>query len=458
MAKRQFFSRDKDFYRTLLRLTATIAMQNVIVSGVNLADNIMLGGYSESALSGVALANQVQFMLQMVVFGVGEGLVVIGSQYWGKRDTASIKKLLNVTLLFTLAITTAFLLVVRLFPKFTLSLYTNEAEVIAEGAKYIKIVCFSYIFFGLTQTLLSGMKTVETVRLGLVLSIVTLFVNIALNYCLIYGHFGFPRMGAAGAALATLFARILETTIVIVYYLCIDKKLQMKVRDFFGWSSIMCHDYVKVATPVVASGTIWGIAMSFQASILGHLGATTIAANSIAGNIFGIVSVAAYGCSAASGIFMGKTIGKGTPLPQIKEYVRSMQIIYIGIGLLSGSILFLLKDAIIALFSVTPDAIELARKFTIVLSVTLVGTAYQVACLTGIVRGGGDTKFVLINDSIFMWAIVLPFSYLAAFKFGWPPVAVFFCLKSDQILKCFVAIFKVNSYNWVRILTREQNP
>ena len=456
MAKHRYFSRDKEFYKTLLRLTATIALQNVIVSGVNLADNIMLGGYSESALSGVALANQVQFMLQMVVFGVGEGLVVIGSQYWGKKDTSAIKKLLNITLVFTLAVTVAFLLVVRLFPVFTLSLYTNETEVIAEGAEYIKIVCYSYIFFGLTQTLLSGMKTVETVRLGLILSIITLFVNIALNYCFIYGHFGFPRMGSAGAALATLIARILETVIVTVYYLFIDKKLNMKVKHFFGWSFTMCRDYVKVATPVVASGTIWGIAMSFQASILGHLGATTIAANSIAGNIFGIVSVAAYGCSTASGIFMGKTIGRGAELPEIKEYVRSMQIIYIGIGLLSGSILFLTKDTIISLFSVTPDAIELARKFTIVLSVTLVGTAYQVSCLTGIVRGGGDTRFVLINDSIFMWLIVLPFSYLAAFKLNWPPVAVFFCLKSDQILKCFVAIVKVNSYNWVRHLTREQ--
>ncbi len=449
-----FMSKDKAFYKTLLTLTATIAMQNVIVNGVGLADNIMLGGYSEDALSGVALANQIQFILQMVVMGLGEGLIIIGSQYWGKREILPIKKIINSGLLFGVVTALLFFVVVFFAPNWALSLFTNDQAVIAEGVIYLKVICFSYLFFCLTNTMLNGLKAVETVKIGLWISISTLFINIFLNYCLIYGKFGFPAMGTKGAAIATLAARVVETLIVAVYTFRFDKKLCYKFRDLFQIDAGLVRDYVKVGTPVVLSNAMWGTAMGIQASILGHLGGATIAANAIASNIFSIISVASYGCSGASSVVIGKTIGSGAEMDRIKEYTRSMQVIFLVIGLLSGVALFAFKDAIISLFMVAGETLELAREFTTVLCVTLVGTSYQVACLTGIVRGGGDTRFVLINDFIFMWLIVLPLSAMAAFLWNWPPVLVFICLKCDQVLKCFVAVVKVNSYNWVRRLTR----
>ena len=214
------------------------------------------------------------------------------------------------------------------------------------------------------------------------------------------------------------------------------------------------RDYVRVGTPVMVSNAMWGTAMGIQASILGHLGGATIAANAIAANIFNIISVAAYGCSGASSVLIGKTIGSGSGMDKIREYVRTMQVVFLCIGACSGAALFLARDAVLSLFSVAGETLALARQFTNVLCITLVGTSYQVACLTGIVRGGGDTRFVLINDFIFMWLIVLPLSALAAFVWNLEPVWVFLCLKCDQVLKCFVAVVKVNSYNWVRRLTR----
>lgn len=450
----KFFSKDKAFYTKLLTLTFTIAMQNVIVSGVGLADNIMLGSYSEAALSGASLANQVQFILQMVVLGLGEGIIIIGSQYWGKNDHLSIKKIINTGLVFSVAMSLLFFAVVYSAPGWVLSLFTNDAAVIEEGIIYLKVICFSYLFFCLTSTMLNGLKAVGTVKVGLVVSISTLFLNIALNYCLIYGKFGFPAMGTAGAALATLIARIVETLIVIFYYFKVDKKLQYKFKELFVYDRGLVRDYIKVGTPVVLSNAMWGTAMGIQASILGHLGGATIAANAIASNIFGIISVASYGCSGASSVVIGNAIGSGESMDKIKQYVRSMQVIFLAIGLLSGAALFLCRDAIISLFAVAGETLVLAREFTNVLSITLMGTSYQVACLTGIVRGGGDTRFVLYNDFIFMWLIVLPLSALAAFVWNLPPVVVFACLKCDQVLKCVVAVVKVNSYNWVRRLTR----
>lgn len=449
-----FMSRDKKFYKTLLTLTATIALQNIIVSGVGLADNIMLGGYSEHAISGVALANQVQFILQMLIMGLGEGIVILGSQYWGKREILPIKKIINIGVSIAIVMGLVFFAIAALFPHWALSLLTNEEVVIKEGVIYLRIVAWSYLFFCLTNTLLSGLKAVETVKIGLVISVVTFFVNVILNYILIYGKCGFPVMGTAGAAIATLISRVLETLIVLIYYVCVDRKLRYKLNEIFLFDKSLLRDFIRVGFPVVASNAVWGFAMSIQAAILGHMGAATIAANAIASNIFSIISVASYGCSGASGVVIGKTIGEGASMEKIREYVRTMQIIFLLIGVVTGAILFSARDAVIALFSAAGETLTLARQFTAVLSVTVMGTSYQVACLTGIVRGGGDTRFVLYNDLIFQWLIVLPLSAMAAFWWNWSPVAVFACLKCDQVLKCFVAVFKVNRYNWVKKLTR----
>lgn len=177
-------------------------------------------------------------------------------------------------------------------------------------------------------------------------------------------------------------------------------------------------------------------------------------ANSIAGSLFSIISVVAYGASSAAAVFTGKTVGMGDR-DKLKEYVKTMQVLFLIIGVISGVALFLSREAILSLYDVAPETQALAREFIGVLSITLVGTAYQVACLTGIVRGGGHTKFVFYNDLIFMWCIVLPLSLLGAFVWNLPPTLVFFFLKMDQILKCFVAVFEVNSYRWVRKLTRD---
>ena len=189
--------------------------------------------------------------------------------------------------------------------------------------------------------------------------------------------------------------------------------------------------------------------MAVQTAILGHLGSEAIAANSIATTVFQILSVIVYGSASATSVLIGKTIGEGR-MDMIRQYAKTLQVLYILLGLATGVLLYCSKDAILAFYAVSPGAKELALQFITVLSVTVCGTAYQMPALTGIVRSGGDTKFVLYNDTIFMWMIVLPSSALAAFVFDFSPTAVFICLKSDQILKCFVAVVKVNRYRWIK--------
>ena len=450
----KLFVKDKSFYRSFFSMAAVIAMQNLITYAVNLADNVMIGGYSQDALSGVSMVNQIQFLLQMIVMGVGNGIVVLGAQYWGKQQVEPIRKVTSIGMLLAVLASFTMMLAVYLFPSQTLSILTNEPAVIAEGTKYLQIVCFSYVLFAVTNILLSALRSVETVRIGFIVTLTALLVNVVLNYGLIYGRLGLPEMGVEGAAIATLISRIVEFAIVVSYTVFADKKIRWRPREMAHLDHALFRDYIRVGLPLILSNTVWGLATSAQTAILGRLGSDTIAANSIATTIFQVVSVLSYGSANSSGVVIGKTVGEGD-IPRVKAYAKKLQIIYLFIGLATGCVLWLSKDLIISLYSITPETEILARQFIGILSITVIGTSYQVACLTGIVTGGGDTRFVLINDLIHQWLIVIPSAFLSAFVFHAPLWVTFLCLKSDQILKCFVAVIKVNRYKWIHILTRD---
>ena len=210
---------DRAFYKTFAALAGTLILEQAVVLSVNLADNVMLGGYSETALSGVAAVNQIQFILQQLVFGISNGMVVLASQYWGQKKAESVRRLMAVAFWAALAITALLFVLVSLFPHGAVGIFTNDEAIVRQGMDYLAIVRFSYLFFAVTTILLGGMRVVEKVNIALYVSIVALFLNCSINYTLINGRFGFPEMGVRGAAIGTLTARIVECLIVAFYVL-----------------------------------------------------------------------------------------------------------------------------------------------------------------------------------------------------------------------------------------------
>jgi len=445
------FVKDKNFYRSLFTMTFTIALQNVIVFGVNLADSLMLGRFSEEALAGVALVNQIQFLLQMIIIGVGAGTLIFSSRAWGSRDMDTVRKIANIAMKTAVVLSFVIFIPVFFFPQQVLSLLSNEGAVVAEGVKYLKIICFTYPVFAITNTLLSTLRSVETVRIGFYVSLSTLIINVCLNYLLIFGNFGLPRLGAEGAAIATMVARAVELIIVSLYVKFKDEKIRLKLSDYGKIDKELFRAYLKKGTPVLASNTMWGLAMAIQTAILGHLGQATITAGSIASTVFQIISVVVYGCANASSVVVSKMIGENKA-EKCKPYIKTLQIIYVLTGLATGIFLFLIKNIILSFYDISPEAEKLASRFLLILCFTVIGTAYQMSCLTGIVVSGGDTTFIMKNDFIFMWLIVLPVSALFAFVLKLPPEFVFVALKADQVLKCPVAFIKTNSYKWIKKL------
>jgi len=446
---------NRQFLKTFIVLTCSIALQNLIAYSVNLTDNLMLGAYSEHALSGVALANQIQFFLQMMIMGIGEGIVILGAQYWGQKKLEPIKKIITVGFWVSIVASGLLFVIVFSFPDQILGLLTADTKVIHEGVEFLKIICFTYMIFGITYTLIPSLRSIGIVHIGYIISLSTLIINASLNYCLIYGHFGMPALGVKGSAIATLISRTVELMIVIFFLKFREHTLCLSLKEFMKVDFSYFKDYFRVALPIITTNSLWGVALGVQAGILGHMGAEAIAANSIATILFQITSVVAYGSASASAIMTGKTVGEGQ-LDKIKGNTQTFQWLFLFIGLCTGLMLFLLRDIIIQFYTIANLSKVLTQQFITVLAITSIGTSYQMAVLTGIVRGGGDTKFVLINDLIFMWLIVIPSAALSAFYFSFPPIIVFACLKSDQILKCLVAFIKVNRYSWIKQITRTQ--
>ncbi len=445
---------ETSLYKRVFLLAAPMALQSIITFSLALADNLMVGSLGELALSGVYVANQLQSILHMLVIGLGASMAVLVTQYWGKRDADSVKMIIGIALKFSLAAGLTFLLATLFFPERILRLFTNEQAVIAEGLKYLSIIRFTYIFFCITQVLIAAMRCVERVKIGMYISIITFVVNISLNWILIYGHLGAPALGIRGAAIATLVARMLETPIMILYVRFVEDRLLLRFRDLLKTNLTLIKDFFRYGLPVILGDVFWGINIAVQGAIIGRLGAVALASVSMSNVIFSIIGVGMSGTAGATAVIIGQTVGAGD-YDKVKEYAKKLQLLFLAVGVTSGLALFVVKDYVLLLYNVSEETVVMARQFLTVLSVTMVGTAYQMPCLTGIVRAGGATHFVLVNDLIFVWLVVIPSALIAAFVLHASPVVVFACLKSDQVLKCAVAVVKVNRFRWIKNLTRE---
>lgn len=449
-------TKDKSFYRNLIALAIPISLQNLITFSVGFADNLMVGTLGDNAISGVYMGNQIQSVLQMFTGGIEGAILILAAQYWGKRNTESIRKVVSIGVKLAAAVGLLLSLVAVLAPEWVISLFTREQGVITEGASYLRIVGLSYVFFSISQVMIASMRSVETARIGLYISILALVVNVSLNYIFIFGMGPIPAMGIRGAALATLISRVCEMAVGVGYVFFKDEKLRLKFSDLLKTDRTLLKDFIRYGLPVIGGQVVWSINMLANTAILGSYTAGVVAAASVTGMLHNLIYVWMNGLSSAVGVVTGKTVGAGE-FEKMKEYAKTVQIIFLIVGLISGVLVFCARDVFISLYTLSSEAQQYSFEFINVISITIIGTCYQAACLFGLVKSGGDISFVFKNDTVFVFLVVIP-SALIARWLGAPPWVVFACLKCDQILKCFVAVVKINRFNWMKNLTRSAAP
>lgn len=473
--KEPFFTKDPAFFKTLFSMMLVVALQNLVAYSVNMADNIMLGSYRQDALSGAATVNQIFFMVQQIAMAIGNSLVVLSSQYWGEKRTAPIRALTGIALKFGVLASLLILAVCMLLPVPLLRLFTDDMQIIAQGQRYLALVQWTFALYILTNILMSVLRSVGTVKISFYISIVSLLVNVAINYVLIFGHFGFPELGVVGAAVGTLAARILELVIVVVYLAKFDRKLKLFSGGLFAGrerrrlsgelsagrahsnTSATDHrglrrDYARVVAPNLVSQILWGVSVPIQTAILGHLSTDAIAANSVATTFYQYLKVIVVAMSSASAVMIGNAIGKGDH-KKVKSDARTLCVIDVAVGLVLGLALFLLRGPLLSFYNLTDDATEMALNLIALMSLIMVGMSYQMPVSSGIIQGGGDVTFTMKMNLVSVWLIVMPLSFAAAFWWKWPVEAVVLVVQSDQIFKGLPTFLRFRSYKWMKKLT-----
>jgi len=459
--------RDKNFYKTLLLIGLPVAFQSLISLSVVFLDNIMVGNIpvnTEVVFAGVTQANAITTLFAFFIKGLSGGASLMISQYWGKKDMERIKTIFSIIFTIGLSLAAVVTTLIFFFPKGAMSIVTSDKNVIAEGAKYIKIVCFSYFFYILTETFVTMLRCIEIVRIALYASIASFFTNFCGNYILIFGNdaLHIPAMGATGAAIATVTARVVEFIIIMTFTFKIQKKLIIKIKDLFKHDKLMWRDYAKYGLPVMAGDTQWGLVGLFKAVMIGRLGSQMMAANGIAEVIMSLAGIFTAGLGSAACVIVGKTVG-AKEYGKTRQYSNTLQILFATFGIAMCTALFFARTPLISLYEIVSKGAaggfeqatkDLAKTFIGIGAFTLIGTFYHATCFTGINRGAGDSKFVFKVDMICGWLVVLPLTFINAIFLKLPLPIVFLSARIDQCFKWIIAFIRLRGDKWIRNVTR----
>ena len=448
--------KDRKFYQTLLRLSLPAAFQSAVNLLVIMADNVMVTRTGPDALSAVAQSNAITTFVTAGLTGLGNGAIVLISQYWGKKDTNRIRTVASVAISACLLFALVATLAVRLFPRFLLGVVINggETEVIDLALRYLPVVCLSYLPLAVTSALVGILKGVEVVRVTLYTTALSLITNIGLNYALIFGHFGLPALGVTGAAWATVIARLLEMGLVCGYFFRGQRSLPMRGRDFLRTRRWAWQDYARYGLPVGLTDAQWALVTLLKAVILGQAGKQMIDAASVTDMMMNLGTMFTFALAGGACVMVGKAVG-ALDIRRTREYANTIQILFLIIGAGMSLLVFILRRPFVSLYALDAETAALTVHTIGICAFTLIGTSYHASCFVGINRGAGDSRFVMIVDMICGWIIVLPTAALAAFHFHWSPAIIYFCTRIDQCFKWLIAFLRLKGNRWIKNVTRE---
>lgn len=442
------------FYKKVLSLVLPMALQNLINVGVTATDVIMLGKVDEKVLSGASLGGQIPFILNLFLFGIASGAAVLTAQYWGKKDTDAIEKILGIAL--TAAVTAGFLfaIVTLAIPEQIMGIFTNDKEVMGYGVQYLKILAFTYPVVTFTATYLNIIKSIERVVISTVVYAGSLGINIVINGILIFGLFGAPRLGVVGAAIGTLCARISELIVVALYAGFRNREVRIRLSYMLRMDKQLCRDFLLYSSPVIINELLWGLGVSANSAIIGHLGSSATAAYSVAQVTRQLAMVIVLGLANATAIMIGKVIGEkreDLAVLYAKKFVRLTAIC----SALGSLLVVAIRPFLISGLEFSGQAAGYMRIFLIFLAVHIVFCGINVTIIVGILRSGGDTRYGMCVDTGAMWCGSILCGFLAAFVFRLPVEAVYAILLCDEVIKIPFAYTRYRSKKWLKSVTRD---
>lgn len=445
----RLFIKDKEFYKTVAKIAIPIALQGFITTGVNMMDTIMVGKVGETQLSAVSLANQFINIFHIFCMGIGMGASVLVARYYGMKDKPALKKTVSIMLRLCLGMSLLFAVMTAVAPTLIMKIYTTEAPIINYGVRYLNYSIVTYFLLGLSLTSTIVLRNVGQVRIPLYTSIAAFFINVGANYVFIFGKFGAPRMDVAGAALGTLVARIFEFAVICGYLFFKDKEIGFRIKHLFEPVGNLWREYIRMSIPVLVSDGILALGNNSVAMVIGRLGESFVAANAVTAVTQQLSSVMIQGFSQSGAIVTGRTLGEGD-----RDKASRQGYAFLGLGIVFGAvaalIALLISEPMIKAYDLSQETQTLTRQLMYAISIIILFQATNSIMTKGVLRGGGDTKMLMLADNIFLWIASVPLGVIAGLVLHMPAFWIYFFLKVDQVLKAVWCVIRLRSGKWIK--------
>lgn len=441
------------FYSQIFRLVIPIVIQNLLSAAVSSADVVMLNYVGQSSISAVSLASQYANVLFMVFYGLGTGATMLCAQYYGKGDMKAIQVVEGIALRFSMVISIVFAGTALLFPQGMMRIFTNDAELIAIGASYLRFMSVSYLCWGITEVYLAVLRSIGRVMISTAMNVLAFSLNIILNAVFIFGLFGAPKLGAMGVAIATSLSRLIELAACFIVSF-MSKDIKLDFRYLFVRNKMLFSDFVRLSLPALGNDISWSVAFSMYSVIIGHLGTDAVAANSFVIVVRNFGTVLCFGMASAGGILLGNIIGENK-LEEAREGAKKLMKLTVITGAIGGLIVLGATPFVLKYASLTGQAMHYLKYMLLINTYYVMGAAVNTTLIAGVFRAGGDSRFGFVCDTIDMWCYAVPLGFIAAFVLKLPVLAVYFLLCTDEFAKWPWVIGHYRSGKWLNNITRD---
>lgn len=443
---------DRRFLKKAAILAIPVALQNLMNTFCNLLDTLMIGKLDTVSIAAVGLANKVFFVFSLLVFGICSGSSILAAQYWGSQDCKSIKKVFGLSLILSISSSLFFVIPSLLNPEFVMSIFTNSPDSIRVGAKYLRIACWCYPMIAVSNVIVAMQRSVGRVKAPIFTGLLSIGINFICNYTLIYGNFGFPRMEASGAAVATCVSRFCELMILIGVVYIGKSPIAAKWKELFGYRLSFIKLFIATALPVIINEFMWGLGTTMYSLAYGRMGDDAVAAITISGTIQDLTVVLFAGLSAACAVILGNELGAGK-LERAERYAKNFFTLQFLAVLLSAAVLFAARWEFINLYNVTPEVAQDINYCIIVFILYMPFKMFNYVNIVGVLRSGGDTKMCLFLDTSGVWFLGVPFAFLGGLVFKLPIYWVYAMVMSEEIYKMLLGYPRYKKKIWLRNLT-----
>ncbi len=445
--------KDDVFYRQIFKLVLPIVIQNLLSAAVSSADVVMLNYVGQSSISAVSLASQYANVLFMVFYGLGTGATMLCAQYYGKGDMKAIQVVEGIALRFSLGFAMLFAGAAFFFPEGMMRLFTNDGELIAIGASYLRFMSVSYLCWGIIEVYLAVLRSIGRVTVSTAMNVLAFSLNIVLNAVFIFGLFGAPKLGAMGVAIATSASRLIELAACFAVSAA-SRDIKLDFRYLFARNRPLFSDFVRLSLPALGNDISWSVAFSMYSVIMGHMGTDAVAVNSFVVVVRNFGTILCFGMASAGGILLGNVIGEGK-LEEARADAGKLMKLNVLTGAIGGLIVLAATPFVLKYATLTENAMHYLKYMLLINTYYVMGAAVNTTLIAGVFRAGGDSRFGFICDTIDMWCYAVPLGFLAAFALKLPVLWVYFLLCTDEFVKWPWVIRHYRSGKWLNNITRD---